>query len=193
MKSKLHLFIWPLFILMALAQWAVPVQMIMKKDLVLREGIRYKFLVQPIDPNDPFRGKFIVLNFRDNYLKVPAKKDTRNNNDKVFITFQPDKNGYAKIREISSTKPGRDDYLESEIWYMSQEKDSTSIFIEYPFNKFYMEEYKAPEAERVFIERLPDSSQKAYALVSILKGDAVINDVFINDSSIQQVLRSRKY
>jgi uncharacterized membrane-anchored protein len=193
MKSKLHLFIWPVFVLVVLAQWAVPVQMIMKKDIVLQQGIKYKFLVAPIDPNDYFRGKYIVLNFRDNFIKVREYKNTRNSNNKIFVTFQPDKSGFARIREISDTRPARKDYLESEIWYMSQEKDSTSIFIEYPFNKFYMEEYKAPEAERVFSERLPDATQKAYALVSILKGDAVINDVFINDTSIQQVLRNRKY
>jgi uncharacterized membrane-anchored protein len=193
MKSKLHLLIWPLFIVMALAQWAAPVQMIMKKDLVLSRGIKYKFLAQPIDPNDPFLGKYIVLNFRDNHIKVPAKKDTRNNNDKIFVTFEADKNGFARIKEIHNTPPGHDDYLESGIWYMSQENDSTSIFVEYPFNKFYMEEYKAPKTERIYFERVRDSSQKVYALVSILKGDAVINDVFINDSSIQQVLLNRKY
>jgi uncharacterized membrane-anchored protein len=192
MNSKLHLLIWPLFIIMVLAQWAVPAKMIMQKDLVLKEGIKYKFLVQPIDPNDPFRGKFVVLSFRDNYFRVPVRKEALNNNDKIFVTFQPDKEGYARISDISGTRPDRKDYLQTEIWYISQEKDSISIFVDYPFNKFYMEEYKAPETERVVNERLPDSAQKVYALVSILKGDAVINDVFINDSSIQQVLHSRK-
>src|SRR5688572_24520968 len=107
MKSKLHLFIWALFILVVLAQWAVPVQMIMKKDIVLQQGIKYKFLVAPIDPNDYFRGKYIVLNFRDNFIKVPEYKNTRNSNNKIFVTFQPDKSGFARIREISDTRPAR--------------------------------------------------------------------------------------
>jgi hypothetical protein len=52
-----------------------------------------------------------------------------------------------------------------------------------------MEEYKAPRAETIYREQSTDSNSRAYALVSLYKGDAVIKDVFINDTSISEILK----
>jgi hypothetical protein len=75
--------------------------------------------------------------------------------------------------------------------YSSREKDTTTVHINYPFNNFYLEEYKAPQAESIYLEASIDSTQRTYALVNILDGDAVIKDIFINDSSIHEVIRQR--
>jgi uncharacterized membrane-anchored protein len=55
--------ILPLFALTCLAQWFVPAQMIYDQEQVLREGKTYHFKTAPIDPSDPFRGKYITLSF----------------------------------------------------------------------------------------------------------------------------------
>lgn len=52
-----------------------------------------------------------------------------------------------------------------------------------------MDEYKAPKAEAAYRESTRDSTQKTYAVVSILNGDAVAKDVLINGQSIRQVIR----
>ena len=181
--------VWIGFALMVIVQWLVPGQMIWKKEKVLAEGVTYKFQSAPIDPNDPFRGKYIVLNFKENSLTV--KKETSfDYGEKVYVTFSVNKEGFAFINSVGKTKPAKKDFLETAINYVSDEKDSTTIFINYPFEKFYMDEYKAPRAEAIYRERNIDESQKAYALVSLLNGDAVIKDVFINDTSIHQIIRN---
>ncbi len=180
--------VWIGFALLVIAQWLVPGQMIWKKEKVLAEGIAYKFQSAPIDPNDPFRGKYIVLNFKETSLTV--KKDTSlDYGEKVYVTFSVNKEGFAIINTVSKTNPSKKDFLETTINYVSNENDSTTIFINYPFDKFYMDEYKAPRAEAIYRERNIDTSQKAYALVNLLNGDAVIKDVFINDESIHQIIR----
>ena len=50
------------FIFMVFAQWYVPSKMILDREDILKNGEEFKFLTQPIDPSDPFRGKYITLN-----------------------------------------------------------------------------------------------------------------------------------
>jgi hypothetical protein len=54
-----------------------------------------------------------------------------------------------------------------------------------------MEEYKAPGAEKIYRERHTDTTQKTYAIVNIYNGEAIIKDVYINDTLINEVIRSR--
>ncbi|MEJ7737890.1 MAG: GDYXXLXY domain-containing protein [Chitinophagaceae bacterium] len=180
--------VWPAFILMVFIQWWIPGQMIWNKEKVLSKGKLYKFQSAPVDPNDPFRGKYIVLNFRENSLKLPAGTTTTYG-QKVFVRFFKDAHDFAKIASISYEKPQGTDYLETTIDYTRNGEDSNLVFIKYPFDNYYMDEYKAPEAERIYTERIIDSTQRTYALVSILSGNAVIKDVFINDTSIHQIIR----
>ncbi len=78
--------VWIGFALLVIVQWLVPGQLIWKKEKVLAEGVTYKFQSAPVDPNDPFRGKYIVLNFKENSLTV--KKETGfNYGEKVYVIF----------------------------------------------------------------------------------------------------------
>jgi uncharacterized membrane-anchored protein len=178
--------IWPFFILLVLAQWWVPAQMIWHKESTLRYGTPYRFRSEPVDPNDPFRGKYITLNFNADTFRTADKKLT--GAATVYVTFATGKNGFAVIKNISTSKPSLTDYLETTITYRTDEagKDSSTIHISYPFEKFYLDEYKAPEAERRYNAGRRDTAQKTYALVYLLNGDAVVKNVFVNDTALLQ-------
>lgn len=183
-------FVWPGFILLVLAQWFVPGQMIWNKEKVLDKGIPFKFESAPVDPADPFRGRYVVLNFKETSYQM---KDSTSwiFGSRVFVSFINDKKGFAKIQSVSASRPAAKGYIEATVNYVTRENDTTTVFINYPVNNFYMEEYKAPQAESIYRESVIDSSQRTYALVNILDGDAVIKDVLINDSSIHEVIRQR--
>ena len=53
-----------------------------------------------------------------------------------------------------------------------------------PFDRFYMEESKAPKAEKVYNAANSDQRKETYALVYIKDGTAVLNDVIIDGQSI---------
>ncbi|MEJ7766817.1 MAG: GDYXXLXY domain-containing protein [Chitinophagaceae bacterium] len=182
--------LWPVFALVVLAHWWVPGSMIWNKEKVLTEGTTYKFQSAPVDPSDPFRGKYIVLNFREDHFKV-AGKSNLSHHKRVYVTFITDKNGFARVRSVEERKPVRKDYLETTVRYKSEENDSSTIYLIYPFSTYYMEEFKAPQAERIYGKVRVDSTAKAYALVNLLNGDAVIKDVYINDTLLQQVINTR--
>ena len=183
-------FIWPGFVLLLLAQWAIPLQTIFQKNKVLSKGISYKFETAPVDPTNPFIGKYIMLNFKENSLKLSDVKGFTYDT-KVYVQFSKVDKGFASISSIALTKPATNDYLETTVNYISEEKDGSTIFLNYPFTKYYMEESKAPKAERIYSERTADTTLKTYALIKIYNGDAIIKDVYINDSLINDVINAR--
>lgn len=182
--------IWPGFVVLLLAQWLVPTQMIWKKNKVLTQGTSYKFETEPVDPSDPFLGKYIILNFRENAFKT-ADNGSFTYGSKVYVHFRNENNGFARIESIHLKKPPGTNYLETTVNYIRDEKAGTTVFLNYPFTRYYMQEYKAPQAENIYRESRIDSTIKTYALVNIYNGDAIVKDVYINDSLINDVIQAR--
>lgn len=180
----------PAFILMVLAQLYVPASMIFQKERVITQGTAYKFRTAPIDPNDPFRGKYITLSFNENAVKVENAAEW-NSADQVFVALSTDSNGYAIIRSVTKEQPiSGNDYIKAHVDYIITDSLST-VFVRYPFDRFYMEESKAPVAEQVYTEAAIDSNQVAYALVMVREGEAVVRDVVIDGVSIVELAKQR--
>jgi uncharacterized membrane-anchored protein len=178
----------PAFILMVVLQLYVPVQMINRKESILRNGKEFKFRTAPIDPTDAFRGKYITLSFQATSLNVPNAQEW-NQGDPIFVLMGEDEKGYVKINSISKDKPVDDEnYVKASINYIVNDTVSY-VSVEYPFDRFYMEEFKAQGAEIAYQEAARDTNQVAYALVSIKEGDAVIKDVMIDDVPIREVVK----
>ncbi|MEN8249704.1 MAG: GDYXXLXY domain-containing protein [Bacteroidota bacterium] len=188
MNKKKILFL--LFVLVALAQLYVPASMIIIREEVLDTGTEYKFKIRPVDPNDPFRGKYITLYFEENTYEIDSS-ETWETGEKIYVSLIKDNEGFMKIHSVSrSAQSNNVDFIEAKVDYVSTYDIPHELVIEYPFNRYYMEESKAPVAETVYFEASQDTSQVAYALVYIKKGEAVLNGVFIDDQPIEEIVES---
>ena len=179
--KTIHLFI--LFIVVSLAQLFVPAKMIFNKETVILTGTAYKFKTQPIDPSDPYRGKYINLNFEQNAFVTTDSLWKRK--DKVFIYFDTDSLGFAKVNQVSKAPINSvKDFVIADVnWYNKQDK---KLNFNLPFNRYYMEETKAYDAEVAVRNNQRDSlPNNTCALVYIKNGEAVLSDVIINDISIK--------
>ncbi|QAA80746.1 hypothetical protein EI546_02930 [Aequorivita sp. H23M31] len=179
------------FIVVAMVQLLVPAKMIWDKENILKTGKEFKFEVAPVDPTDLFRGKYIILQFKENSFPVKSTEEWLEAKE-VYVILKPDSEGFAKIQSISKVKPDDNkDYVKAKVDYLSG-MYSKNITISYPFHKFYMEETKAPEAEWAYHESARDSTQNVYALVAIKKGEAVIKNVFIDGIPIKEVVERNR-
>ena len=186
MKNKKTLLI--LFTLVGLVQLFVPLQMIFNQEDIINNGIAFKFKTEPVDPSDPFRGKYITLSFKEEEIIVKNIKNWHNG-ETIFAKIGTDKNGFAKIISISKTKPnGNSNYLKLKIGYVSTIENENKIFLNFPFERFYMNENKASNAEVTYAESMTDEKNKTYALVAVKNGEAVIKDVLINDISVKDLV-----
>lgn len=184
MKNKKNIIL--LFALVVLAQLYIPLQMIFNQEDIIKTGTEFKFKTEPIDPNDPFRGKYIILNYKER--KIPVKNVKKwDYNQTVFAELGKDKNGYAKIILISKNKPQKkSNYFTAKISFINTYKDNY-ILLDIPFDRFYVNENKAKKAETTYVESMVDQKNKTYALVAIKNGEAVIKDVRINEVSIRDL------
>ncbi len=188
-----------LFAAMAAAQWWVPVSMITASNRILEEGIPMKFRCRPVDPNDPFRGKYIVLNFDVARYVIYTKHDFKIGQE-VYLNIGEDSLGFANIEKIQPSPPSANKiFLKAKIDYISFEvglngyNDNNEIYeisLDIPFKRFYLEETKAPQAEDLYRSGITDTTGNTYGLVYLLNGEARIKDVIIRDTSIIERLRT---
>lgn len=171
------------FILLAIAQIIVPAKMVFDSESTLSSGKEYRFRTAPVDPLDYFRGKYVSLSFRE------VTWETRDSvsmeyGDEVFVVLGTDGSGYAVIRDIVMEEPEAVDYVRATIVSKDPAFNYYKVTIEYPFNRFYMDEFKALDAELAYREATTVSD--AYAVVRVKDGNAVIDDVILDGKTIKE-------
>lgn len=183
--------ILPAFALMVLAQWMVPVKMIVDSELVLDEGVVYRFRTQPIDPSDPFRGKYVTLSFAVSRVETDTLYQYERG-ETVYALLSVDSAGFVKIENISPERPQDipDTMLQTTVRYASSYKGRQNVQLNFSFDRFYVEESKAATAEQAYWSAQRDSAQIAYAVVKIRNGQGVIENVMINDRPILDIVQA---
>jgi uncharacterized membrane-anchored protein len=183
----MKLFTIILFIAMCLAQWAVPGKMVFDSERIIANGTLFKFKTAPIDPADPFRGRYITLSFRENFVPFRDSLEWQTGQE-LYVTFKLDDEGFAVPDNAYHTPPESPTYLQTTVDYVSHYPGDFKVWYKLPFDRFYLEESKAPQAEERYREAQRDSAQVAYALVSIRAGEAVLQDVIVNDRSVTDII-----
>jgi len=176
------------FIVVAAVQLYVPFSMIWEREEIIDAGRLYKFRSAPIDPADPLRGRYVVLSYQDNYVEIPGDSIFFSGQN-VYVIIENDASGFAKIVDIKLKKPSSEtDFVKAEIASVSYSSDMSSIYVDYPFNRYYMEESKAPLAEELQNEAALDSSSITHVEVQILEGEAAVQGIYIDGVSIEELL-----
>ncbi len=75
------------------------------------------------------------------------------------------------------------DFVKATVGYYNERQKEVSFNLE--FDRYYMEENKAGEAETLYVEANRQNKKEAYALVYILEGKAVLDNVIIDGKSIK--------
>ena len=104
--------------------------------------------------------------------------------ENIYVLLSKDSAGYAKIISVQTDRPSiGTDFIKAKVNYFVSDS-ARQVFIEWPFNRFYMDEAKAYDAEKAYIKSTADSSSITYALVKVKNGEAVLENVFINEKPI---------
>ncbi len=170
------------FVLVALGQLYMLTSTIWKMEDTITTGNLYKFRVEPVDPTDLFRGKYVRLNFKDDEF-ITTNYDRYDPSNEVYLSLKEDEDGYAVVD--TAYLPGEDipvDHLRinvGHIWSVKDKEDLWRVTLTYHFNRFYMEESKAPAAEEAYNNAVRNGTSDSYALVAIKNGEAVLLNVYL--------------
>jgi uncharacterized membrane-anchored protein len=172
------------FALLCLVQLSVPASMITRKERTLADGTPYRFRVAPIDPVDPFRGRYLRLGFLDTTVPVPEGHGLRRGQE-VYGILQADEDGFDRVVRVSEEPPGSSDYLQVEI----EETDAGQAFIRLPFDRYYLQEHLAARAERIYRESVSESGSNAFITVRVRDGHGIVEGLFVDGVPIEELAR----
>jgi len=152
----------------------------------LATGELHLFKAAPIDPYDPFRGRYVALSQENLNLEVGDGQVLRRG-DRVWVKVVKGEDGYSKFAGLTDEEE-RASKVQARVRY----SNNSTITIEPPFSRFYMNDKKAPEAERAYRTRARTEERDAYIAVRLKGGIGVIEDLYIDGKEIDEYLRDEK-
>ena len=168
------------FVLVALAQLAVPASLIWKREQTLGRGSVWKFRTAPVDPVDAFRGRYVALQFDAETQEITPPPNL-SSGETVFVTLRQNADGFAEIDQVSTTKPLTDDFLEAQL---------SGKTISLPFDKYWVTERDAPAAEAAYRNLSRRDKQNAFVTVRVFRGDAAIEQLYLDNLPLGEYLRA---
>lgn len=166
-----------LFVVVALLQLLFPAKLVFESNKVLWWGTALKFKTEPIDPADPFRGRYVALNFAAREFTASTGHPWKRG-DAVYVILENDAQGYVQIQSLHKTRPSAAEgiFVKAQVRYVRKNR----ITLDYPFRKFFMEEHLAPKADAYYRQQ-----GEGHALVKVYKGEAVLEDVVVKGKSLR--------
>ena len=193
-----------LLIVVAALQIGVVGWMIASREIVRANGRPVKFTTQPADPEDPFRGRYVALRFEAGRYASSSSLDYRTDMP-LYATLTVDADGYATVTGVSHQKPDSGDYFTVQKWHSEwrpdpKDKGPTYYILTFPFDRYYMNESAAPEAEQAYREANRSNRAEAdkpmprdnYLVVRVYKGEAVAEELCIKGQPIEKLLAAKK-
>ncbi len=175
-----------LFGLLVIVQLAAPAWIIARHETILRQGTVYKFKTAPVDPYDAFRGRYVWLGIEQNFVPVDSDTLILSRNQTVYAHLAVDDEGFAYFSEASETIPTDKPCLRLPVSYHNY--GDNKVVFEMPFNRFYMNERKAPRAEELYREHSRRDSVDAYVTVRVLDGQGVLEELYVGGVPILEAL-----
>jgi uncharacterized membrane-anchored protein len=177
-----------LLVLLCVIQLAVPAFMIVRREHALTAGRAFKFKTAPVDPYDAYRGRYVALRFEAATVKGISLPAGVGHGARVYALLGEDEKGFARVTALSMTKPPGGSYLRGRVQYPEPDQ----VLLEFPFDRYYMEETKAPAAESAYRRHGGRETSDTYAVVKILGPQAVLQELYVGGFPIEEFLRRSK-
>ena len=182
-----------LFSIMALICLSVPSWMVLRYERALAQGEPVKFRCAPVDPYDPFRGRYVALGFGAAQNNIPVSDDDDEHprhGQRVYALLEIQEDGFVRITSVQRKPPRKGLYFAAKVRNF-EGRGKANLWL--PFDRYYMKEQVAPEAERRYRESIrrvesgvpPDT----YVLLRVHKGLAAIEGLYIEGESIEALLK----
>jgi len=176
-----------LFVAVAVVQLAVSGGAVFRSELALRNGEVFRFRIQPVDPVDAFRGRYVAIRFALDRAPVPEGFELKSQ-QWVFVPLQVDEEGLVAFDTAAVDPPATGPFLRlrSRGVYPDDE-GKLEVWVTLPFNRYYMDEDVAPEAERA-VWSGPRGQRDATVTVRVRNGVGVLEELYIDGVPIDRWL-----
>lgn len=176
------------FFVSMLLMLAVPIYMVASYEAVLKRGTTFSFTPRPIDPFDAFRGRYVILRFDQEEISHSNAENTFKAGDEVFLELIKGSHDETLFGGLSHHPYEQGDYLRVRVRYVWDDK----VGISFPFDRYYMNEDLAPEAERMlgWAGRDELDSLQVTVNVKVRDGEGMIDGMYVNGQTIEDYLKT---
>lgn len=163
-----------------LCQLGVPAWMILQREWTLRDGVRVKFRVEPLDPRDEVLGRHVRF-------KIPASKVTLEESAetpslvRAYGVLELDQEGFGRFTAVRNEPPESGAYLRVQV-----RKEGKSAIIRLPYDRYYL-----PEAGAGRKQALRSGKVEAHVTLRVHRGDGVIEGFYVQDTPVLDYLKAR--
>ena len=180
------------FAVAALAQWLVPLVGVWQHERIIARGVAVRFECAAPDPYDPFRGRFLAV--RPAETMVLAPEGMPNRADRVMVpvwaTLVADEHGLSHIQTLSLEPVSGPTVIRLGACLSGETNGAKMVSINWPLDRFYLNERLAPDADRLVAERL-GRGKPPVAEIRLLDGQAVLTDILLDGVSIRETVKQQ--
>ena len=169
----------------ALAQWLVPLTGIWQNEQILEHGSLIRIKCAAPDPYDPLRGRYLNVQPAQTETPIPEGLELTPGQT-VFATLTQDADGLSSVSALSLSPPATGDYIRMKVRWVN----GKNARLKWPFDRFYLNEKLAPEADEWFAENIRSASG-IIAEVRLRHGQAVLADLSLDGQSFRNLLQQR--
>lgn len=178
------------FAVAAVAQWLLPLSGIWQHERVISRGTLVKIECGAPDPYDPFRGRYLAVWPTQSTVSEPEGFPRGGGPVPVWATLEAGDDGLARIKSVSLEPVSGPTVIPLTARSWGTINGTDMIGLKWPFDRFYLNERLAPDADKLVAERSRDR-KKIVAEVRLLDGRAILTDILLDGVSIREVVKQR--
>lgn len=186
---------------LSVAQLAAAAWSIARYESTLASGALYRIRTVAIDPADAFRGRYVAVQPAIRLTK-PISSETETLLQRImagetgYVVLTAGADGFAEAGQLLMEPPRGDDYLKiAHVWPVwtpvtrpGQESASAGYNILFPFDRYYMNEAAAPEAEKRVAGATRGQPTDVWLAVRVKDGTGVIEGLYVGDVAIEDLV-----
>lgn len=174
---------------LVLAQLAVPAQMVLDQVMVRARGVQLKIRCSPVDPVHPFMGRYVRLNLSGEVAAPKSRPGRAGGMRDAWVTYTLDEQGYVTPTALYWVRPK--DAPSLKVQTLGSVQDG-KIRFSYPFDRYYMNEMKAPEVDRAMAGgRWNPRPREVFVTVRVLGDTAVLEELYLDAKPALEYLREQ--
>ncbi len=190
MQNKIR---FSIYCVLAVILMSLVIRPAIVNNVTLLTGTVHKFNMRPVDPEDPFRGRYVALDFAQQSAPIHSNEDSLELPKKLFAILTVDTEGFTQVEQLQREKPADGEYITVDVTHRNwgdKVSSAWKVAFDFPFTQFYMTEKLAPIAEMIYRREVRQVDSDSYLAVRILNGHAVIEELYLNGVPISEASRN---
>lgn len=179
---------WVVFAVAAVGQWIVPLVGVWQQEQVIAHGVTVKIRCVAPDPYDPIRGRYLAVRPQETTALAPPGFPAEGALP-VWATLVSGEDGLARIESLSLEPITGPTVIRLTAWLITWRDEKNTVRVNWPFDRLYLNERIAPDADRIMAARLRDEKTVVVAEVRLLDGRAVLMDILIGGVSVRDIVK----